>query len=87
MTMYGPSAAVPTSYTARMLGWFRAAAARASRANRSTRLGSVTWLAGRIFDRNAPLEARVARTIHLAHAADCHQGDDLVGSEASSLLQ
>jgi hypothetical protein len=42
---------------------------------------------GEYFDRNITSEPRIARTVHLAHAACAECGHDLVRPEASARLQ
>ena len=43
-----------------------------------------TQLGRKDLDRNVPIQARVAGTIYLSHAAFAAQLDDLVGAEASA---
>ena len=59
-----------------MLGWFRRAAARASRLNRSAEAG-VTGRGGHL-DRDDPLQEAVAGAVHVAHPARTQPDPELV---------
>ena len=79
--MNGASAWVPMSYTARMFGWFSAAAARASCSNRWRRSASAENAIGQDLDRDVATQPRVARAVDVAHAARANQRDDFIGAE------
>ena len=58
-TRYGTPSCVPTSCTARMLGWESAAVALASRSKRLQALGVGSELGGQHLDRDVTAQARV----------------------------
>ena len=64
-----------------MFGCESAAAARASRRNRSRRSGSPATLGGQHLDRDGAAEPRVARAVDLAHPAGADPIEDLVVPE------
>ena len=79
-----------------MLGWFRLAAACASRRNRSTNVGSVGELGEEHLDRDRAVEQLVAGEEHLGHAAPgqasvqlvtpAEDGGALVGHDGRSVV-
>ena len=71
----------PISKIVTMLGWFRAEAARASVSKRARRSASRASSGRQDLDRDVAREPRVARPVHLAHAARAEGPDDLVGGE------
>ena len=56
-----------------MFGWFSEASTRASRSKRATRSGSSREGRGQDLDGDVAAEPRVARAVHLAHAAGAQQ--------------
>ena len=65
-----------------MFGWFSAETARASCSKRRRRSASSENDGRQDLDRDLAPEPRVARAVHLAHAAGAERRDDLVGAEA-----
>ena len=65
-----------------MFGWFSDASVLASRCEPGEPIGIVRERVGQDLDRDIAIELRVARAIHLAHAAFADRGGDLVGAEA-----
>src|SRR3970282_2489818 len=65
-------------------GGLAARAAPASALEPRTRLDSLGEVWGQHLDRDASPEGRVARAIHLAHAARAERGDDRVGTETGA---
>ena len=61
-----------------MFGWFRLAAAWASRRKRSTNVGSRAKLGREHLDRDVAVELPVAGEVHVGHAAARDLADDLV---------
>ena len=64
-----------------MFGWFSDARVWASRVNRASRSGSAAKDVRQDFDRDIAIQLRIARPIHLAHAAFADLGGDFVGAE------
>ena len=64
-----------------MLGCESAAIAFASAWKRVQRVAVVDEVLGQHLDRDVALEARVARAVHLAHAAGAERRQDLVRAE------
>ena len=78
----GRRPARPTSYSVQMCGWFSggdrprlALEALAQRRDRGDSAAGSTLIA------TVAIEPRVARAIHLAHAARAERREDLVGAE------
>ena len=64
-----------------MFGWFSEASVFASRVNRASRSGSSANAVGQHLDRDLAIELRVARAVHLAHAALAELGEDLMRTQ------
>ena len=67
-----------------MFGWFSEARTSASRWNRASRSAIAGEGLGQDLDRDVAIQLRVARAIHLAHAAGPEGREDFVGAEASA---
>ena len=67
-TMNGERSGWPMSYTARMFGWLSVAAARASCSKRAQAIGIGGERDREDLDRHLATQARIARSIDLAHA-------------------
>ena len=77
----------PTSNNVQMCGWLRLATARASRSKR--RCSSLIAPAERTdyLDGDRAIQSRVARLVHVAHAAGTDERHDFVWAEAGSSAQ
>ena len=80
--MYEDPPSMPTSYTARMFGWFSPPAARASCSNRRRRSASSEKRRGQDLDRDVALQLMIARPVDLAHAAGAQRAENLEAAEA-----
>ena len=72
------------SWIVTMLGWFRAEADRASFSKRFSLSGSEASSAGSTLIATSRAETRVARPVHLSHAAGAERRDDLVGTQTGA---
>ena len=63
------------------VGWFSAAAARASCSKRRAAPDPVRNSSGQNLDGDLAPEARVARPVHFAHPAGAELGENLVGTQ------
>jgi hypothetical protein len=77
------SRGVTTSYKMQMCGWLSEEMALASRSKRWRSVSSPASEAGMALMRR-PVQARVARSMDLSHAAGAQRRDDFVGSELGS---
>ena len=71
----------PMSYKPQMCGWLSAEIALASRLKRARNCGIVRQLRRENLEGYGAVQARVAGSIHLAHAAGAEQRDYLVRAE------
>ena len=67
-----------------MPGWLSEATVCASRSKRLIFSGCERHLRRQDLERHAPVEARVERQVHLAHAARAERLEDLVGAERAA---
>ena len=67
-----------------MLGWFSEARTCASRWKRASRSAIAGEGFGQDLERDVAIQLRVARAIHLAHAARAERGKDFVRAEAGA---
>ena len=70
-----------------MCGWLSDASVCASRSKRARRSGSAASTAREDLDRDIAVQLRVARPIHLAHAASADHREDFVGADAIAGLE
>ena len=64
----------PMSWMVQMLGWFSAEAAWASRRKRAERLRVASYLIGKEFQRDKPVQPRVLGFVDHAHATAAQLG-------------